>query len=74
MSEHIIIRATIQVDFAFLSRHANGWSAEEILHHWFENYPAGKRHAGRDAGRIYMSEKYLDLGILNRLDYELGGG
>ena len=46
------IRVTTTTLYCFEEGSINGWHPEEVVEHWFQNYPIDSHHASREAHQL----------------------
>ncbi len=68
--KHKILRVTVTKDYAIKMidderTEINGWTMEQIIEDWFEEYALAGYHATRDGHFIGCSEKFIKSEVLD---------
>jgi len=66
--EGTFIRVTTSEIYLFEPRHSNGWTIEQVIENWFNNYPINSYHVAREGGRVGNSKKIINIDIIDEKD------
>ena len=66
--EGTFIRVTTSELYLFEPNYSNGWSIEQVIENWFNNFPINSCHVSRDNGRVGNSKKIVSIEIIDEKD------